>query len=450
MGYRLRALLLSFVVLIAVTAEGPYVAEGAPMGVVLTTLAARAHVTVIVDPTLAAQPVTGSWRWQGFATTAREIVAEAGGSLIEHHGVWYAIRGMGEVRTIPLTNADPQQVAAALQQADPSVRVLAAPKSVILIGQIGDLLQAEGIVRQLDHAQDQYVVIPTHGVSADALTKIAQTLGAALSGGHVTADPVHGTIIVTGSPQAIALARALAPQMVQNVQTLAIHVAAIDYVPRDDNVHLGAIFQQGANGSPFQFLFPLSSTAPFTAILNLLRSHGEAKVLSDITITDLSGSEKKLNLGEQYPVVIPNGGLNGGYTQGQTINTGLTIDVTPIAGADGGVTAALSFSFLRVLGTNQLGIPITSGEEDSGTYFFTPQTHLLLTGLSLDQESSTTTKVPVLGDLFLFGKLFRATQSSVSNEQLILEVDIHPLADGTSPSVPAPIYSTPHCPTVPC
>jgi len=183
--------------------------------------------------------------------------------------------------------------------------------------------------------------------------------------------------------------------MMQSVQTLAIHVAAIDYVPRDDNVHLGAIFQQGANGSPFQFLFPLSSTAPFTTILNLLRSHGEAKVLSDITITDLSGSEKKLNLGEQYPVVIPNGGLNGGYTQGQTINTGLTIDVTPVAGADGGVTATLSFSFLRVLGTNQLGIPITSGEEDSGTYFFAPQTHLLLTGLSLDQESSTTTKVPV-------------------------------------------------------
>ena len=69
---------------------------------------------------------------------------------------------------------------------------------------------------------------------------------------------------------------------------------------------------------------------------------------------------------------------------------------------------------------------------DTGSIRVRNKDTLVLTGVIKDEDTVTTTKVPILGDLPIFGSLFRSNSDSKKKSELIILVTPNILKDDYS------------------
>lgn len=167
----------------------------------------------------------------------------------------------------------------------------------------------------------------------------------------------------------------------------------------------------------------------FAAILTALETTGETNILSTPSLMTLDNNEAQIVVGQEVPFVT------GSYTSTgtsstnpgnpfQTIsrkNVGITLKVTPHVNDGGQITlkivqevsglAASEQSTVDVV-TNERRIETTVNAKDGET--------IVLGGLIEDDVQEVVSKVPVLGDLPLLGRLFKKTKTTVSKKNLMV------------------------------
>jgi general secretion pathway protein D len=302
----------------------------------------------------------------------------------------------------------------------------------------------------------------------DAVTAISQALQVIASDVRVIQLMTPGQIALVGPPSSVRTAREFIDKVdiVPPLVVLDTEVLEVDEsVAKNLGLQLGTAAlsstfteipaQSNADGTPARLgrLQAFTRTGlSFTAQLNLLIQNGKGRVLADPRITTLSGRTASIRAGDTISILTTTAGNAGtiATTQVQSFQTGVTLDITPSVSPDGGIMVALHPVVNSLIGTNG-GIPQISTRDTQTTVHLRNDETLVIGGLIQENETRTTTKVPLLGDLPLLGRVFRNDNVQGQRNELIIVVTPHIVMPGTPMPGPAQhVLPTPKAlPTLP-
>ncbi len=170
------------------------------------------------------------------------------------------------------------------------------------------------------------------------------------------------------------------------------------------------------------------------AVVRLMASSGRLKVLSTPVIQTLHNQEGSITVGDSVPVatstlsdVVYGGGTNQ-VTSGLRANVeykdvALELKVTPRINPDGFVTLEISQKVNELGPEKNIGgivVPSIQKREAESVVMVKDQSTVVLGGLIKDKKNRTQTKVPVLGDIPLFGWFFKSQQITDERNELIV------------------------------
>lgn len=340
----------------------------------------------------------------------------------------------------PLHYADASTVATNLSQALGSVGTVipdTRTNALVYAGNPSGIALVQRLIATLDTNGGaggmQTVTIPlNHTDAKTAAGELQLALGRTGSNATIVPDSDNNTLVVTGPGGAIAQAQAVIGKFDQPARQVDVRVTVYDVTPVNDESNVGLTFGGSplTGGAPsssaqmtpniFNLRWPILTTAINTQ-LNALISQGHAKVLASPNTVVQNGQEGKILVGETYPLVFQNGGLVGGSTV-TTVNAGVILDVTPIyIGAAGSVSLKLHAEYSQITGFVQ-SYPILGNRSVDTVLTAQSGQPIVFGGLTESTESTTIGKVPLLGDIPLFGRLFRNVQTTRLKEEIIFQI----------------------------
>jgi general secretion pathway protein D len=188
------------------------------------------------------------------------------------------------------------------------------------------------------------------------------------------------------------------------------------------------------------------TSAGFQAALYAQISKGNGRIVSRPRIAAQSGSTAKIITGDAIPILtaITLSGVNGVSQQVQYVNVGVTLQIAPRVSGDGFVSSHVFCVVSSVTGVSQ-GYPTISQREAETSATVRDGDSFVIGGLTQDENTTTKTKVPLLGDLPIVGQAFRTDRSTKTKTELYIVVTpriVHRV--GTHPGIVpsnAPVYA---------
>lgn len=180
------------------------------------------------------------------------------------------------------------------------------------------------------------------------------------------------------------------------------------------------------------FLGYLEGNTFLQAVLDISKTNGTAKILSEPTLTTLTGQEAQFLSGGEFPVPVPQGGVTGGVTV-EFKEFGVGLRFTPVVLDSGRINLSLNVAVSEVSGENAVAIPaagststflipsLTKRSAISTVELGDGQT-IGIAGLINDNMREFVQKFPVLGDLPIIGALFRSQDYRQGNTELVIFV----------------------------
>ena len=171
------------------------------------------------------------------------------------------------------------------------------------------------------------------------------------------------------------------------------------------------------------------------ALINALATQSDANLLSTPSVMTLDNQEAEIIVGSNIPVITgqstndSSGTLNP-FTTFERRDIGVTLRLTPQINRDKGITLDVLQEVQSVVNTRadpalaQAQDIVTNKRSISTKVIVADNDMLVLGGLISDEDEKQVSKVPVLGDMPLIGRLFRSTTTKTVKRNLM--VFIHP------------------------
>jgi len=102
------------------------------------------------------------------------------------------------------------------------------------------------------------------------------------------------------------------------------------------------------------------------------------------------------------------------------VTSGIKLEITPYASKDREITVEVKPEVGDVVGEGSEGLPEISVRSASTSVRVKDGETFTIGGLNLEMEKKIRKKLPLLGDLPLFGYLFRYDESQVSETEVII------------------------------
>ncbi len=160
------------------------------------------------------------------------------------------------------------------------------------------------------------------------------------------------------------------------------------------------------------------------ATLSLLERDGAAEVLSEPSLLCLNNKESEIYVGNTQSVVTST--AKEASSTASTTNSykreeiGLTLKIKPRLSSDNKVTLEVETVIEDVLGSDGNGQPITTKRRIKTIAIVNDSEMVMLGGLNKTKETTSISKVPLLGDIPLLGGLFRNTVKTNSKTSLAI------------------------------
>ncbi|MFC7409750.1 type II secretion system secretin GspD [Hydrogenophaga atypica] len=358
----------------------------------------------------------------------------------------------GNIHVVYLKNADAVQLAATLRAA------LAADGSTTAASST-----AAGSVTSNGAPRSPGIL----GAGSTAATAPVSANAGPSTGGQIQADPTTNSLIITAPEPQYRQLRAVIDKLDTRraqvyVESLIVEVSAEkaaefgiqwqSLVGRAGNGVIGAIgtnfgaagnilslAAQGGSGTITNLpqtgmniaLVPrINGTYYLGALARFLETEGDANVLSTPNLLTLDNEEAKIVIGQNVPFVTGqytnnNSGGNGAVNPFQTIerkDVGLTLRVRPQIGEDGTVKMTLFQEVSSVVETSisSAAGPTTNKRSIESTVVVDDGAIIALGGLLQDSYDGKVDKVPGLGDVPIFGNLFKNDRRTRKKSNLMV------------------------------
>ncbi len=169
----------------------------------------------------------------------------------------------------------------------------------------------------------------------------------------------------------------------------------------------------------------LNNGTRYALLLHALASNAATNILSTPSIVTLDNQEAKIVVGENVPFVTgtyTNAGTSG-TNPFQTIqrqDVGLTLKVTPQINEGDTIKLDLEQETSSVASTSATSGPTTRKRSIKTSVLVDDGGILVLGGLIQETANDTVTKVPLLGDIPLLGKLFTSEDTTKEKQNLMV------------------------------
>jgi Flp pilus assembly secretin CpaC len=396
-----------------------------------------------------------------------------------HTTVFIWAGGRRETYEITVTEQQLDDIAQMLRSAisAPGVQVVSFDHSIVVRGTVDDgaqFQQINDIVGRFDPVLKEEGAVLVNAVTISQNLGMLQHEIANIAGASdIRVDPDgKGDVIVSGNATDAVTAQAIldrarglaGPYLASNGQLIdrlnALNNSQIDikvYVLEVDKTaqsNLGislqsATFNSATNptnytlggpsfpvvenptllGSGLGFLVsPFFRTITLAPTLNLLMQEGHAKVLSSPNLVTSPGTKATFLVGGEIPVVTSTG-LGAVNVQYQPY--GVQLNVTPDILGNGSIHAVVAPEVSRLDYSNAVivsgfTIPALTVSKLSTDVITRPGESILLGGLVNRLEMKTISKIPLLSDIPILGKLFTSTayQNSQSDVVFVMTPEI--------------------------
>jgi type IV pilus assembly protein PilQ len=159
--------------------------------------------------------------------------------------------------------------------------------------------------------------------------------------------------------------------------------------------------------------------------LDVLEQNGGAKVLSNSTLATLNNRTATIHIGDVIPYQVTNLTAGGALqVEVEKERVGVQVEVTPRAAGDGHITVRVAPSVSNIVafrGPNDEYPWTKERTADTQVRVMDGQT-FMIAGLLSEDETDTTTKVPLLGDIPGLGHLFRHVSKQYKKSDLIIKI----------------------------
>jgi type II secretory pathway component GspD/PulD (secretin) len=171
-----------------------------------------------------------------------------------------------------------------------------------------------------------------------------------------------------------------------------------------------------ANGNP------VARTRDLGITLDALLAKGQARIRANPRMSASNGQEAELFIGAQRFIKV--NFLQYGQQQEriQSVPVGVKLAVTPWTGGNREITTHLVAEVSNIVEIDAAtGLPLLSTRRAESTVRAADSETIFIGGLTQEQEEMRKKKIPLLGDLPIFGSLFRHnTKTSVTTELVLL------------------------------
>jgi general secretion pathway protein D len=150
---------------------------------------------------------------------------------------------------------------------------------------------------------------------------------------------------------------------------------------------------------------------------------GEGRIISKPKIAAQSGSTAKIITGDALPILtaITLSGVNGVSEQVQYVNVGVTLQIAPRVSSDGFVSSNVFAVVSSVTGYSQ-GYPTISQRQAETSATVRDGESFVIGGLVQDSELKSTSRIPLLGDIPILGRIFRTERRTRSKTELYIVI----------------------------
>lgn len=263
--------------------------------------------------------------------------------------------------------------------------------------------------------------------------------------GQVTIIPDINTnsLIVVGGPDVAQIVKSILDQLDKIPEQVMIETMIVE-ATLDSSDKLGvewslvqprAFGTQGATGtatqtfglqssttSPTGFKYTLSS-GNLTAFINALKTDTKFQVLSTPRIFTSNNVQASINISQSIPYVLSS--TTDAATGVQSFNyafqdVGIILTVTPRITANGYVTMDVTQTANDLQGFTSFNAPIVNQRQANTTVSVRDGETIILGGIIRNTVSTTTNKIPLLGDIPILGKLFQSSDKSKQKTELLV------------------------------
>lgn len=167
----------------------------------------------------------------------------------------------------------------------------------------------------------------------------------------------------------------------------------------------------------------------FNLKLDMLLQNGDARMLMNSKLTTTNNREASLHIGEVIPYTVQSYNMNssaggGANMQVEKENVGVILTMTPHVNEENQITLNLAPEVSNITGwKGQYGdMPLVRTRKTNTTIRVENGQKIFLAGLLSEEETFTTFKVPVLGEIPIIGMLFQNRRKDIIRKNLIIEV----------------------------
>ena len=184
------------------------------------------------------------------------------------------------------------------------------------------------------------------------------------------------------------------------------------------------------------FLGYLDGNNFIQAVLDISKRRGLAKILSEPTLTTMTGQEAKFISGGEFPIPVPQGGSTNSVTI-EFKEFGVGLKFLPVVLDSGRINMKLDVSVSDISSDNPVVIPSAGGSTSafvipsltkrgaSSVVELADGQTIGIAGLINDNLREYVEKFPGLGDLPIIGALFRSQQYLSGQSELVIFVTPH-------------------------
>ncbi len=243
-------------------------------------------------------------------------------------------------------------------------------------------------------------------------------------------DKASNSLILTATPAQMKVVDDLLGQ-VDNALPQVLVEASVTEVPTEVTKTLGFAWQTattftvtstGTGQSTGQIQIA-ASAPPITTILNTLIQENKARLLADPRLAVRDGETATMTIGDKIPFQVINA---QGVASLVILDAGVKLEITPRVTNDGYVTMQMHPEVSEIATAAAPGVPPTiSTREADSSLTVKDGTPIVLAGLIQKNETQTTVKVPLLGDIPILGWLFKSTSTDVKDTEVVFVITPH-------------------------
>ncbi len=300
--------------------------------------------------------------------------------------------------------------------------------------------------------EEKLEVVKVKYASANDVTTILQKLLGEDAPAVMEVDKRLNAIIFKGYAAQIAKAKETLDSFDLPLQQVMLAVKVVD-LSENGAKNLGVSWQVGAEDGtkPIKFYEvpstypkyagsaynPYAETAPATAApmpigffvrdpfvlqasLSMQVSSGEAKVLASPRVATISGKQATLHIGEKYPIVYYD--PRAGQYQVIYVDIGIKLTVKPTISDDGYILTEIQPTVSNLLELINQQYPRTAERSADVTVRVKDGNTIVIGGMVDENDRTTVTKVPLLGDIPILGQMFRSVTTDHSKKEVVIMI----------------------------